>query len=120
MNEIFHGDAKLLFQAFSNLVGNAIKYSPAGTPVTVHVSGGADMIRVSVSDRGMGIPDKDREHIFERFVRGGNVAGTAGAGVGLYLVKLAVDLHQGEVLVTSKEGQGSSFVVKLPRAAASG
>ncbi len=120
VDEIFHGDAKLLFQAFSNLVGNAIKYSPTGAPVTVHVSGNADMIRVSVSDRGLGIPDKDREHIFERFVRGGNVTGTAGAGVGLYLVRLAVDLHEGEVVVTSKEGQGSSFVVRLPRAVASG
>jgi len=115
--EIFHGDAKLLFQAFSNLIGNAIKYSAAGTPVTVRVRvrGDADTVSVSVADRGMGIPDKDRGHIFERFVRGANVAGTAGAGVGLYLVKLAVDLHRGEIRVSSKEGQGSCFDVRLPR-----
>lgn len=118
VGEIFHGDAKLLFQAISNLVGNAIKYSPAGVPVAVRLSADTEAISVSVSDRGMGIPDKDRDQIFERFVRGGNVAGTAGAGVGLYLVKLAVDLHGGEVVVTSKEGQGSCFAVRLPRAAA--
>ncbi len=115
VEEVFHGDAKLLFQAFSNLIGNAIKYSPAYAPVTVRVSGDAHAVSVAVTDRGMGIPDKDLGHIFERFVRGGNVAGTAGAGVGLYLVKLAVDLHRGEVSVTSKDGQGSCFVVRMPR-----
>ncbi|MGO4325909.1 ATP-binding protein [Cupriavidus sp. 2TAF22] len=118
VSEVIHGDARLLFQAFSNLIGNAIKYSPAGTPVVVYVRGDADALSVSVSDRGMGIPDKDRDHIFERFVRGGNVAGTAGAGVGLYLVRLVVDLHGGEVRVTSEEGRGSCFQVRLPRAAA--
>lgn len=113
--EVFHGDARLLFQAFSNLVGNAIKYSPERTPVTVHVSGDAEAVCVAVTDHGIGIPRKDVDHLFERYVRGGNVAGTAGAGVGLYLVKLAVELHQGEVSVTSTEGQGSCFTVRLLR-----
>ncbi|RDK10574.1 sensor histidine kinase [Cupriavidus lacunae] len=115
--EIFHGDARLLFQVFSNLLGNAIKYSPERSPVTVHMSGNAQAVCISVTDRGIGIPEKDLDHLFERYVRGENVAGTVGAGVGLYLVKLAVSLHQGEVSVTTRQGQGSCFVVRLPRLA---
>lgn len=114
----FCGDAELLFQAFSNLLGNAIKYSPEGSPITVRVSGEADAIQVAVTDRGIGIPRKDVENLFERYVRGGNVAGTTGAGVGLYLVKLAVELHQGQISVASTEGQGSCFTVRLNRPSA--
>jgi len=113
--EVFRGDAKLLFQAFSNLVGNAVKYSPAGAPVTIRVSADSHAITVSVEDRGIGIPEKDVAHVFERYVRGGNVTGTAGAGVGLYIVRLATELHHGKVLVSSAEGQGSRFIVQLPR-----
>lgn len=115
--EVFHGDAKLLFQAFSNLIGNAIKYSPEGAPVSVSLSGDDTAVRVAVTDHGIGIPRKDLGHLFERFVRGANVAGTAGAGVGLYLVKLAVELHQGTVSVESTEGRGTRFEVWLPRKA---
>ncbi|RKI33364.1 sensor histidine kinase, partial [Corallococcus sp. AB049A] len=78
----FFGDARLLFQAFSNLVGNAVKYSPPGTPVSVRMRSDADGVSVTVEDRGMGIPERDIERLFERYVRGGNVAGTVGAGVG--------------------------------------
>ena len=111
----FFGDARLLFQAFSNLVGNAVKYSPPGTPVSVRMRSDADGVSVTVEDRGMGIPERDIERLFERYVRGGNVAGTVGAGVGLYLVKLVVELHRGTITVTSEEGKGSTFNVFLPR-----
>nr|WP_244191385.1 ATP-binding protein [Ralstonia insidiosa] len=113
--DIIFGDAKLLFQAFSNLIGNAVKYSPPGTPVGVYVQGDAESVSVVVEDRGLGIPERDIERLFERYVRGGNVAGTVGAGVGLYLVKLVVELHQGTITVSSAEGKGSRFIVRLPR-----
>ncbi|AXV78628.1 MULTISPECIES: sensor histidine kinase [Ralstonia solanacearum species complex] len=113
--EIFYGDAKLLFQAFSNLVGNAVKYSPPHARVTVRISGDAESVCVSVDDQGLGIPERDIDRLFERYVRGGNVAGTVGAGVGLYLVKLVVELHRGTISVSSVEGRGSQFVVRLPR-----
>ena len=113
--DTFFGDAKLLFQAFSNLIGNAVKYSPPGKPIGVYVQGNAESVSVVVEDRGMGIPERDIERLFERYVRGGNVAGTVGAGVGLYLVKLVVELHRGTITVSSAEGKGSRFIVRLPR-----
>ncbi|UCF25606.1 MAG: MCP four helix bundle domain-containing protein [Ralstonia sp.] len=102
--DTFYGDAKLLFQAFSNLVGNAVKYSSphAQARVTVRISADADSVSVSVADNGLGIPERDIDRLFERYVRGGNVAGTVGAGVGLYLVMLVVELHLGTITVSRR------------------
>jgi signal transduction histidine kinase len=69
---------------------------------------------VEVEDRGIGIPEKDREQLFARYHRGSNVSGIVGTGVGLYLVKVVVELHHGEVAVESREGEGSRFTVRLP------
>ena len=113
------GDPKLLFHAFSNLISNAIKYSPAGSPIEVIARTERGGLLVQVRDHGMGIPARDREHVFQRFYRGGNATGIAGTGVGLHLVAIVVNLHQGEVQVESLEGAGSTFIVRLPvRAAA--
>jgi signal transduction histidine kinase len=112
------GDAKLLFQVFSNLLSNAIKYSPDGGPIEVEAVTTGDEIVVSVADRGIGICDADLGRVFERYHRGSNVSGIVGTGVGLYLVRVAVDLHHGSVEVSSKEGEGSRFTVRLPRAGA--
>jgi len=111
------GDAKLLFQAFSNLLSNAVKYSPAGGAIEVTMETAPDQVVVAVADHGIGIPASDLTHLFERYHRGSNVSGIVGTGVGLYLVKTAVDLHRGTVEVQSKEGEGSRFIVRLPRAA---
>jgi signal transduction histidine kinase len=112
------GDAKLLFQVFSNLLSNAIKYSPGGGPITVEAPTIGDEITVTITDRGIGIPAADIPRLFERYHRGGNVSGIVGTGVGLYLVKMAVDLHRGSIDVDSQEGQGSRFTVRLPRQSA--
>jgi signal transduction histidine kinase len=111
------GDAKLLFQVFSNLLSNAVKYSPAGGAIAVTMASSPDHVVVTVSDHGIGIPQNDLAHLFERYHRGSNVSGIVGTGVGLYLVKTAVDLHHGTVEVQSREGEGSRFTVRLPRAA---
>jgi signal transduction histidine kinase len=111
------GDAKLLFQAFSNLISNAVKYSPAGGAIAVTMESSPDQVVVTVSDHGIGIPENDLAHLFERYHRGSNVSGIVGTGVGLYLVKTAVDLHHGKVEVQTTEGEGSRFAVRLPRAA---
>jgi signal transduction histidine kinase len=111
------GDAKLLFQAFSNLLSNAVKYSPAGGTIEVIMESAPDQVMVAVADHGIGIPASDLAHLFERYHRGSNVSGIVGTGVGLYLAKTAVDLHHGTVEVQSREGEGSRFTVRLPRAA---
>jgi signal transduction histidine kinase len=108
------GDPHLLFQAFSNLLGNAIKYSPDGGLITLKVTVEADEVVVATRDNGIGIPETDRAKLFERYHRGSNVSGIAGTGIGLYLVKMVVSLHGGHVSVNSVERQGSEFVVRLP------
>ena len=80
------------------------------------MTGTANEIDVVISDHGIGIPAGDLDRVFERYHRGGNVSGIVGTGVGLYLVKMVVDLHHGTVEVQSREGEGSRFTVQLPRA----
>jgi signal transduction histidine kinase len=109
-----YGDPKLLFHAFSNLISNAIKYSPLGSPIEVDAREDLGHLVVQVRDHGIGIPERDRKRLFERYFRGGNATGIAGTGVGLHLVALVVNLHQGEVFAESLEGVGSRFVVRLP------
>jgi two-component system OmpR family sensor kinase len=108
------GDPKLLFQVFSNLLSNAIKYSPDGGPIEISAGIDANEVVVVIADRGIGIPAEDRERLFERYHRGSNVSGIVGTGVGLYLVKMVVDLHGGSIAVESKEGEGARFTVRLP------
>jgi signal transduction histidine kinase len=108
------GDTKLLFQVFSNLLSNAVKYSPAGGAIEVDAAVTGDSVLVAVVDHGIGIPAADLSRLFERYHRGSNVSGIVGTGVGLYLVKIAIDLHGGRIEVQSKEGEGSRLTVTLP------
>jgi two-component system OmpR family sensor kinase len=108
------GDDKLLSQAFSNLVSNAIKYSPGGGTVEIEAGIVGDEAVVSIVDHGIGIPAGDLNRLFERYHRGSNVSGIVGTGVGLYLVKMVVDMHGGAVTVDSKEGDGARFTIRLP------
>jgi two-component system, OmpR family, sensor kinase len=108
------GDAKLLFQVFSNLLSNAVKYSPAGGGIVIESWASANEVVVVVADQGIGIPAADLDRLFERYHRGSNVSGIVGTGVGLYLVKMVVDLHGGRVGVDSREGEGSRFTIHLP------
>jgi two-component system, OmpR family, sensor kinase len=108
------GDPKLLFQMFSNLLSNAVKYSSSSSLVEVDAKIEAGQALVSVKDNGIGIPAKDIGALFERYYRGSNVSGIVGTGVGLYLVKLVLDVHGGEIAVESTEGKGSKFSVRLP------
>jgi two-component system, OmpR family, sensor kinase len=109
-----YGDASLLSQVLGNLMSNAVKYSPNGAPVRVTGSQDGAHIAVVIEDRGMGIPDTDRERVFERYYRGSNTSGIVGSGVGLYLVKTIIDLHQGSILLDSRENEGSRFTLRLP------
>ncbi|HEU5430893.1 MAG TPA: ATP-binding protein, partial [Thermomicrobiales bacterium] len=114
-------DAARIRRVLDNLLGNAIKYSPDGGPVTVRVrrDDGPDgaWAEVAVVDRGVGIPASDLPRIFEPFHRGGNVAQRiAGSGIGLNGARQIVEQHGGTIAATSVEGQGSVFTARLPLA----
>ncbi len=113
-----HGDARMLSQAFGNLISNALKYSPDGSLIEVIATRERNAVVVTVTDRGMGIPEADLPHIFDRYARGSNVSGIVGTGVGLFFVKVVVELHGGSIAVESKEGAGTKFTVRLPLSAA--
>jgi PAS domain S-box-containing protein len=110
------GDELRLEQVLQNLLRNAIKYSPAGGTITLEVAAQGDQARVAVSDEGIGIPEAALPRLFSRFYRADNAgqAQISGLGLGLYVVKEIVTLHGGRIDVTSKEGQGSAFIVELP------
>jgi two-component system, OmpR family, sensor histidine kinase SenX3 len=111
------GDEDLLVTALRNLLENAIAYSPDKTRVQV-MTRAADswMAEVSVTDQGIGIPERDRERIFERFYRvdPARSRATGGTGLGLAIVKHVTAAHGGNVTVWSKEGKGSTFTLRLP------
>lgn len=109
------GEQSQLARVVTNLVANAIHYTERGQ-VTVRTFQENDHICLEVCDTGMGIEEDDIPHIFERFYRGRSVRQTKihGTGLGLAIVKEIVDLHAGDVQVTSNYGQGSSFRVSLP------
>ena len=110
------GDPVRLEQVFQNLLQNALKYSPATTPVHVKLSQARGKAVVTVHDSGVGIPAIALPRVFDRFYRAPNVQAkdTGGVGIGLYVVKKLVALHGGEVTVASAEGRGSTFTVSLP------
>jgi len=111
------GDRRQLVAAVYNLLDNAVKYSPARSVVEVRGrSEGALWVDISVKDSGIGIPEADLEHIFERFYRveGARARHVGGTGLGLAIVRHVVGTHRGEVRVESEEGEGSTFVIRLP------
>lgn len=112
------GDALLLRAAVDNLIGNALKYSDQDIHVVLTAQ--EDEITLRVVDSGAGIAPDEQEKIFERYYRSSSVLSRPGAGVGLSIVKQAVELHGGSVRVTSKPGEGSTFEVRLPRQTAGG
>ncbi len=113
-------DAARLRRVLDNLLGNAIKYSPRGGEIIVEVAtedapNGTPWAVVTVVDAGIGIPEADLPHVFERWTRARNVAGRiAGSGIGLSGVKQIVEQHGGTIVVASREGSGSIFTVRLP------
>jgi two-component system sensor histidine kinase SenX3 len=110
------GDRRQLVAAVYNLLDNAVKYSPARSVIEVRGRQQGDRVEVSVKDRGIGIPEADLEHIFERFYRveGARARNVGGTGLGLAIVRHVVGNHGGEVRVESEEAKGSTFVLRLP------
>jgi signal transduction histidine kinase len=107
-------DERLLRHIFSNLIGNAIKYSPAGTPVEFEIRPEGRNAVCVVRDRGVGIPAEDQARLFQAFYRGANVRDIPGTGLGLTIVKRCVELQGGTLELKSAPGQGTTVTVSLP------
>jgi PAS domain S-box-containing protein len=107
-------DDKLLRHAISNLLTNAIKYSPKGGEVKLELARKRGQVKISVSDQGIGIPEEDLPRLFEPFTRAGNTERISGTGLGLYIVRQAIELHGGTIAVDSKLGVGTTFTITLP------
>jgi two-component system phosphate regulon sensor histidine kinase PhoR len=110
------GDSDKFDQIVTNLVSNAIKYSPRGGEITVRVSSDGEFLLVGISDEGMGIPADKLARIFEKFERVDNrdTREVGGTGIGLFLVKHLVERHGGEVWAESEYGKGSTFSFRIP------
>lgn len=113
------GDADRLGQVLTNLLTNALRFTPPGGQVTVEAWAERDCVRLAVSDTGSGIAPEDLPHVFERFYRAdrARAQATGGSGIGLAIVKHIVEAHGGTVVVGSAPGRGSRFEVRLPLAA---
>ncbi len=111
----FNMDEDLLKTVFTNLIENSIKYSPENTKVLVSTEELDGEVIIQVADQGRGIPPEDLPHVFDRFYRARNSrVNTAGNGLGLYLAKYFVELHNGRIEVESVLDKGSTFTVRLP------
>ena len=110
------GDGEQITMAVHNLIENAINYSPVGTKVSVTTMVEHDIVQISVTDQGIGIPESDQERIFERFYRVDPARSreTGGTGLGLSIVKHVAEKHGGEVKVWSQQGVGSTFALRFP------
>ena len=116
VNSLVTGDRDQVTMAIHNLIENAINYSPDATRVAIAVNEVDGLCEISISDQGIGIPEKDLERIFERFYRVDAARSriTGGTGLGLSIVKHVVTNHGGDISVWSVEGAGSTFTIRLP------
>ena len=112
-----NGDGDRLSQAVVNLLGNAIKYTPAGGKIMVTLDGTQNEVRLSVADNGYGIPEEALPKIFEKFYRvKENEEMAQGTGMGLAMVKRILEIHNADIKVSSKVGEGSCFSAFIPAA----
>lgn len=114
---VARGDRRQLVSAITNLVDNAVKYSADGDTVTVTADADDLHVRIIVADTGVGIPAKDLDRVFERFYRVDQARSrdTGGTGLGLAIVRHVASNHGGDIAVSSREGEGSTFTLTIPR-----
>src|SRR5690606_15497509 len=104
--------------AVHNLISNAVQYSPEGSRVGIGVTTDDGVVEIAVTDQGVGIPEDERDRVFERFFRvdAARSRNTGGSGLGLSIVKHVAQNHGGDVRVWSQQGRGSTFTIRLPEA----
>jgi signal transduction histidine kinase len=113
---MFDGDPVRLAQVFTNLITNALKYSPEDRPIVVTVNSNPGQLEIAVADQGLGISEPDQDRLFAPFFRSTNPEALRrnGTGLGLIHVKSIVEEHGGTLRLSSKLGAGSTFTVELP------
>ncbi|MFH4967178.1 PAS domain S-box protein [Gaetbulibacter sp. M240] len=107
-------DEKIIHLILSNLLHNAIKYSKEGSSINLKIKQDKQKTIITVSDQGIGIPEKDQKHIFERYFRAQNVINTQGNGIGLNIVKTHLENLGGSIYFESEEGKGTTFEISIP------
>jgi PAS domain S-box-containing protein len=112
--DAFLSDARILRNILFNLITNASKYSDTNRPIYIDCYKSNDSVAFDVRDEGIGIPEEDQKHMFERFFRASNAGNVQGTGLGLNIVKRYLDLLDGNITFTSKYGEGSTFYVLIP------
>src|SRR5438067_5818286 len=110
---LVQADDNRIRQVFSNLLDNAVKHSPASSPVAVRMELEDDAVVIRVTDEGPGLPAGELERVFERFVRGRGTT-VQGTGLGLHICRQIVEAHHGRIWAESAEGRGATFTVRLP------
>lgn len=113
-NTICYSDAGLLKNVLINLISNAIKFSPENSKITIATTIQNDQTEIKVIDHGIGIPEKDQVHLFERFFRATNVTNIQGTGLGLHIVGRYIELLNGQISYQSQLEDGSIFFIQLP------
>lgn len=112
---LVHGNAPMLRQVVENLLSNAVKYSQADTPISIWGRTDGDMVVVSISDRGRGIPAAELSELFKPYFRGSNSRGVHGTGIGLYVVQQYLTIHRGTIDVSSELGAWTTATFALRR-----
>ncbi|WP_242254314.1 envelope stress sensor histidine kinase HitS [Bacillus cereus group sp. BfR-BA-01379] len=109
-------DQESMSQVWINLIHNSIKFTPNGGTITIQLQEHEKVVEVRIRDSGIGISEEQKQHIFERFYKADSSRNRAygGSGLGLAIVKKVLDLHQGDIKVESKEGNGTEFIVRIP------
>jgi PAS domain S-box-containing protein len=108
-------DPDRLEQVLANLVSNANKFSPPGSPISITATATEDTVQITVTDRGQGMSPTDLARAFEKFYRGTAASGVPGTGLGLYMSRVLVEAQGGRIVATSRPGEGSAFTVVLSR-----
>ena len=111
-NEV-HLDKKILKLILTNLISNASKYSKEDAEIDCYIDTNKDTVKISITDKGIGIPEEEQKYLFDRFFRASNATNINGTGLGLHIVKRYVELMKGEVSCKSRSGKGSTFTIQF-------
>ena len=114
MPDSIQADTGALEQVFTNLLSNAVKYAPDAPDISMTARAEDDHVAISVQDHGIGVDEKDLPKLFDRYFRAETSTGIPGTGIGLNVVNMLVQMHDGSVSAESKPGEGSTFTVRLP------